>query len=124
MNRNGRKHAARDMLLLIGILGVAVLLSMALSGIYEFAFDGAEHTWADGTAADWEVPVTILDNDYADGDQKIVFKLSKLATSDVGVSIGTFALTVKDNDYDTVVETIEKLNPKYRNVRLHYFEDA
>ena len=32
MNRNGRKHAARDILLLIGILGVAVLLSMALSG--------------------------------------------------------------------------------------------
>ena len=35
MNRNGRKHAARDILLLIGILGVAVLLSMALSGIYD-----------------------------------------------------------------------------------------
>ena len=33
-------------------------------------------------------------------------------------------LTVKDNEYDTVVEMIEKLNPKYRNVRLHYFEDA
>lgn len=33
-------------------------------------------------------------------------------------------LTVKDNDYDTVVEMIEKLNPRYRNVRLHYFEDA
>ena len=33
-------------------------------------------------------------------------------------------LTVEDNDYDTVVKTIEKLNPKYRNVRLHYFEDA
>lgn len=72
--------------------------STSLSGIYEFASDGAEHTWADGTAADWEVPVTILDNDYADGDQKIVFKLTKLTTSDVGVSIGTFTLTVKDND--------------------------
>ena len=33
-------------------------------------------------------------------------------------------LTVENNDYDTVVKTIEKLNPKYRNVRLHYFEDA
>ena len=72
--------------------------STPLSGIYEFKYDGAEHVWADGAAGDWEVPVTILDNDYADGDQKIVFKLSKLATSDVGVSIGTFALTVKDND--------------------------
>ena len=72
--------------------------STQLSGIYEFASDGAEHTWADGAAADWEVPVTILDNDFADGDQKVVFKLEKLPTSDVGVSVGTFSLTVRDND--------------------------
>ena len=72
--------------------------STQLPGIYEFPADGTTHTWADGTAADWFVPVNILDNDYADGDQKIVFKLSKLATSDVGVSVGAFTLTVKDND--------------------------
>lgn len=72
--------------------------STQLSGIYEFA-DGATHVWADGTSGTWEVPVTIIDNAFADGDQKIVFKLSKLETSDVGLSDkATFTLTVREND--------------------------
>jgi len=72
--------------------------STQLDEVYEFAANGTTNYWDDGTSETWEVPVKILNNQFADGDQTIVFKLAKIQESDVGVALGEFTLVVRDDD--------------------------
>lgn len=75
--------------------------STSLPGVYEFA-EGVEreHTWEEGQADDWTVPVRILANEFSDGAQQVVFVLTTngLASAvDLG-AINEHVLTIEDND--------------------------
>lgn len=70
--------------------------SSQLPGIIDWAHDGETLVWNEGEGEVKTLPVTILDNEFADGDQHFVFKVAVAGEAEPGFT--NFVLTVKEND--------------------------
>lgn len=70
--------------------------SSQLPGIIDWAHDGETLVWNEGEGEVKTLPVTILDNEFADGDQRFVFKVAVAGEAEPGFT--NFVLTVKEND--------------------------
>lgn len=70
--------------------------SSKLSGLFEWDYEGATLVWEEGDPEEKSLRLTVLDNDYADGDQRLVFRLA--CGGDASAGLTTLTLLLKDND--------------------------
>lgn len=69
--------------------------------IFEWDHEGMQFEWLDGSNDVKSVSVTIKANNFADGDQQLVFRLTAVdGESDAGVDevLGTLTLLIRDDD--------------------------
>lgn len=70
--------------------------SSKLTGLCEWEHDGETLVWEEGDTEDKTLHLTVLDNAYADGDQRLVFRLA--CGGDASAGLTTLSLLLKDND--------------------------
>lgn len=71
--------------------------STKLPNVYAWADEGRVFTWGEGETEVQTTEITLIDNEFSDGDQLLVFRLTKLE-SDAGIGIGELKVVLKDND--------------------------
>ena len=72
---------------------------IADGSIYVWEQDNTEFVWEDNESDAKSAFVKVMPNEFADGDRQLVFRLVQdSGTSDAGLGIAEFVLTIKDDD--------------------------